>query len=455
VTAEVAQSRRVALLDGGRRLDLVVPVRARVSDVLHAAGVPDGRRIRVVGVAGREIDASTLVNDLDDGTVLVLVDPAEAPPGADRRAHRRAGAVRVSAVWWAMAGGGGILALQRLLGEPGLPAAGRVAAGVVAVAASLAAGVVFALRTRSAAVGTLAPVMGAVALAFGGAVAAVPALPAGQALVAVFTGLLAAATVASVMGVLGAGATLRAQARTAALLLLVLAAVWGLALLLHLDVSAPAAVTVGLVPVAQRVLLSSLVDVAPGTFIDYGRFQTTRWTVRQNLPDEVRTIEAVDADALVERSTARLSVGVLLLVVAGSVSAFAAIPSFDPADPVVLGGRIALSVTVVLALLFGSRKSTVPFLRWVARAGAAAIVAAVLAALLPDSPPDLLVLIAGLCLAVGLGTGLLVVPVGRGLRSLGWSRTGDVLEAMSIALSLPAGLLAAGAVEVVRGMMAA
>ena len=223
---------------------------------------------------------------------------------------------------------------------------------------------------------------------------------------------------------------------------------------MHLDPSAPAAVTLGLVPVAQRVLQSSLVDVAPGTFIDYGRFQSTRWTVRQNLPDEVRTIEADDADALVERSTARLTIGVVLLIAAGAASAFTALPTFDTDNPVVLGGRIALATTVVLALLLSSRRSTVPFLRWVERLGAAAVVVAVLMALLPRVSPDMLVVFAGILLVVGLGSALLVVPVGRGLRSLGWSRTGDIFEALATALSLPAGMLAAGAVEIARAMMA-
>ncbi len=82
------------------------------------------------------------------------------------------------------------------------------------------------------------------------------------------------------------------------------------------------------------------------------------------------------------------------------------------------------------------------------------MVAAAVTALLPVFTPDLLVLVAGLLLLGGLGTALLVVPVGRGLRSLGWSRTGDVFEALATALSLPAGLLAAGAIEIARAMMA-
>lgn len=447
------QGRRVALIDGASRFDLVVPLRAEVRDVLRAAGTPAERDVRVVGLSGREIDGSTAMTALEDGVVLVLVDPTATADPAERRTTRAPIAARATAVWMVIATAGGILAFLSLLGTGTLPAAVRTPVAALALLAALAAVTVFSVRARPR-TPTLAPVVAVAALAFGGGVAIVPDLPASSAQVAVFTGLLAAAVLTGVAGVMGATQTLRAQSRTASVIAAVLAAVWAVSLLLHLDPSAPAAVTLGLVPVAQRILQSSLVDVEPGTFIDYGRFQSTRWTVRQNLPDEVRTIEADDADALVERSTARLTIGAVLLVAAGAASAFTALPTFAVADPVVLGGRIALAVTVVLALLLSSRKSTVPFLRWVARSGAAVVVAAVLAALVPTIEPALLVTVAGVILVVALAAALLIVPVGRGLRSLGWSRTGDVFEALATALSLPAGMLAAGAIEVARAMMA-
>lgn len=453
MSAEVTQGRRVALIDGESRLDLVVPLHARVDDVLRAAGAAMQPGARVVGIAGREVPRATAMSALEDGVVLVVVDPSIVPPGEEGRAAIARAATRVSAAWAVLAAGGGILALIRVLGGDALPGQVRGIVGVVALVAALLAANAVGLRARPR-TATLAPVVGVVALAFGGGMAVVPDLPASTTLVAVFTGLLASAVVAGVLGVVGLTDALRAQSRTATIVAAVLAAIWGVALLLHLDPSAPAAVTLGLVPVAQRVLQSSLVDVAPGTFIDYDRFQSTRWTVRQALPDEVRTIEADDADALVARSTARLTVGTVLLVAAGSASAFAAIPTFAGDGPVVLGGRIALASTVVLSLLLSSRRSTVPFLRWVARAGAVAVVAAAVTALLPVFTPGLLVLVAGLLLLGGLGAALLVVPVGRGLRSLGWSRTGDVFEALATALSLPAGLLAAGAIEIARAMMA-
>lgn len=448
----MVHGRRVALVDGASRYDLVVPLHASVDDVLRAAAVTDDG-IRIMGVVGREIDRATTMRSLDDGAVLVLVDPAAPSTVPTERPVPPVVARRVPAAWAVLAVGGGILALLRLLGGDALPSSVRTAVALIAVAAALASATAFSLAVRER-TATLIPVACLVMLAFGGGAALVPDVPASSALVAVFSGLLGGSVVAGVMGVLGATATLRAQGRTAATVAAVLAAIWGLGLLLHLDATAPAAVTLGIVPIAQRVLQASLVDVAPGTFVDYARFQTARWTVRQNLPDEVRTIDAADADALVERSTARLTVGVVMLVAAGAASAFAALPSFPGDAPVILGGRIALASAVVLSLLLGSRKSTVPFLRWVERSGAAVVIAAVLVALLPSITSGLLVVVAGLCLAVGLGCALLTVPIGRGFRSLGWSRTGDVVEALATALSLPAGMLAAGGVEIARAMMA-
>ena len=46
-----------------------------------------------------------------------------------------------------------------------------------------------------------------------------------------------------------------------------------------------------------------------------------------------------------------------------------------------------------------------------------------------------------------------IVPMGRGARSLVWSRVGDVFEWLAVVLALPAGLLAADTIGVLRGVM--
>lgn len=458
VTRETGRSRRIAIIDGAHRHDLVVPVHARVDDAVRAAGAHAVAGAgAVVETAGREISVDTLVGQLEDGAVLTLVDVG-APRGSGRRRTRGPSASaeeRPSAAWWALGGGGIVLAAIVLLTPTSTLGPARLPAAAVAAVAAVLAGAVFAVRAPQGRPSPLAPLLGILMLAFAAGAAVVPPLPAAGGVLAVFAGMVSAATVAGLLSVATASTALRAESRTAMTLLLILATVWGAALLWHMDAAAPAAVTLGLIPAGQRVLLAALVDVPPGTFIDYARFQTTRWTVRQQLPDEVVSIDEAAARALVQRSTARLVTGVLLLVGAGVAAAPVALPAFPADDPLVLAGRIALGATVVVALLLGARRATVPALRWISRLGAAAILLVMLVALIPSADTGVLALVAGIALVAGAASALLVIPVGRGVRSLAWSRAADALEWIAVALSLPAAFLAADVVDALRGMMAA
>lgn len=454
---ETVPRRRVAIVDGERRFDLVIPVHASVADALDAAGVsPRTGHEVVMESAGKEISPDRRIGELPDGVILVYVDLADASGSAGRR--RRLSARhedRPAAAWWVLGGVGVVLSGVTLFATAGLDAGVRTAVGAIAIAAAAIAAVVFAARTPGRRRSHLGAVIGILLLAFAGGASLMPDVPAAESVLSVFAGMLCAAAFAGAIAVVGRSDTLRAESRTASTLLLVLAGIWGTALLLHLDASSPAAVTLGLLPIAQRMLLSSAVDVSPGVFLDYERFQSTRWTVRQKLPDEVLSIGADDAQALVARSTARLTVGALVLVIAGVTCAPVAIPTFDVADPLVLAGRIALTVTVVLALVLGARKTSVPAVRWVSRLGAAAVLTAALVAFILAVGGGALALLAAACLVIGTASAFLVIPAGRGVRSLGWSRLADAFEALAISLSLPAALLAAGVVDVVRGMMAA
>lgn len=458
MTLETVQRRRVAIVDGARRLDLVVPAHVSVAAAFEAAGVaPQTGREVVMEAAGREIAPDTAVGDLRDGAILVLVDLSLASRASSgrRRAATSSRDDRPPSSWWLLGAVGAVLGALALGVPVVVDPAVRLPVGIAAAIGATLVAVTVAARAPKRRSSHLAAVLGILLLAFGAGAAVMPAVPAAAGELGVFTGLLFAAVLAGVMGIVSRSGTLRAETRTAMVVLLVLAAVWGLAMLVHAGPEAAAAVTLGLVPVAQRVLLASAVDVPPGTFIDYERFQTTRWTVRQQLPPEVQAIDADEAGALVARSTARLTTGVILFVVAGVLCAPVAISSFDLSDPLVFAGRIALPTTVVLALLLSARKSTVPALRWVSRLGAVAVLLAVLVAVIPSAGATTLALVAGVCLAVGAASAFLVIPAGRGVQSLAWSRAADAFEWIAVALSLPAALLAADAVDLVRGMMAA
>jgi hypothetical protein len=96
----------------------------------------------------------------------------------------------------------------------------------------------------------------------------------------------------------------------------------------------------------------------------------------------------------------------------------------------------------------------VRLLRWVPRAAAAVVVlSVVVAAILASGALGLSVAAAGL-LVIGIATSAVLVAVGRGASSLFWSRLADRVEALCVVFALPAGLVAAGVIDLMRGVMA-
>lgn len=450
------ERRRIAILDGDRRYDLALPAHATLDVVLAGIGLPlvDGQRV-LVDRGGAEVSPSAQAADLIDGVLLSVIDPTAAPPAPPQTAGRAAGNDRTpaAAAWWLVGGAAVLLCLLAVLLPNALDAPLRFGLAVLAGVGAAASATVWARRTVVHRPGSVAVVGAPLVLAFAAGVVAIPPLPAATAPLAVFTGLVCAAVLAALLGLIARAAVIRAEMGTVTLVLLVLSAVWGLAVLLDLPVSAPAAVSLGAVPVALRALPSTLLDVPPGMFLDYRRLQRSRWTVRQKLPDDGEPIGATAARDLVDRSSGRLVVGTAMLSVIAASAAWFAIPAFDAVDPIVLGGRIALATCTALALVLGARRASAPLLRWMPRIAAAVVIAVSAIALVRALGSQPLLIVAGLLLAAGVAAAFVVVPVGRGARSLAWSRFADVIEWIAVVLSLPAGLLAADVIDLLRGMM--
>jgi hypothetical protein len=66
---------------------------------------------------------------------------------------------------------------------------------------------------------------------------------------------------------------------------------------------------------------------------------------------------------------------------------------------------------------------------------------------------SVLLLVVVLVAVVGVLVVVAAVALGRGWQSVYWGRLGDLLEALAVGLALPAGLVAAGAVEFVRQLV--
>ena len=331
----------------------------------------------------------------------------------------------------------------------------RILAGILLAGAAAASALLWVMHrpadSPSSGLVMLAPLV----IAFAGGAIIVPPLLDGAGQLAVTAGLLAAGIVAALLAVALTGPRLRAAARTATVVLLVLALVWGVTLFAGWGPVAAGAISAGLVPLGLRGASSSLLEVAEGYHIDYRHFMSSRWTVRGVIPDDPGPVAMPAVRSEVAESTARLLVGTVLLAALPALVIPLALPGLAAADPFVFAGTIALLSTVVLAMLLAPRHSAQPVLRWAPRIGAMVVLAEVAVAVaLSGTPLPVTVAAVGL-LALGLLAAALVVPVGRGAGSLGWSRLADFGEWLAVALAMPAALLAADGLDVLRGMMAA
>lgn len=457
--------RRVAVVSGEHRYDLAIPLDDSLDEVVQHLGlgfVP-GRHV-LVDRSGREAALALRGADLDDGTLLTIVDvtPEIVPAPARRRRTVEVPAEGVpepTTVWW-MLGVAGFLVAALVLVDAGagvlLPdLALRILLGILLAGAAAASALLWVMRrpsdTPRAGLVMLAPLV----LAFAGGGIIVPPTLVGAGQLAATAGLLAAGILAALLAVALSGPRLRAGARMATVVLLVLAVVWGVTLFAGWGPAAAAAISAGLVPLGLRALPSSLVDVAEGYHIDYRHFMSSRWTVRGVIPDDPGPVAMSVVRATVEESAARLVVGTVLLAATPVLVIPAVLPGLASADPFVFGGTIGLLATVVLALLLAPRHAAQPVLRWAPRIGAALVLGEIALVLALSGPPLLVTLVAGGLLVVGLIGAALLVPVARGVRSLGWSRFADLGEWVAVALALPAALFAADALDVVRGMIAA
>ena len=209
----------------------------------------------------------------------------------------------------------------------------------------------------------------------------------------------------------------------------------------------------GAVPLALRFLPSTLVNVPEGHHINYRHFMSNRWTVRGDVPESPDAIELGPVRDVVDASSARLVTGVVLLAVTAAVFLPLALAGPLPEGGFVSGGAIALVATLTISLLLSPRHYATPVLRWAPRAACAVVVLAAAVAITAMFGDAVVLVVAAGLLVTGIAAAVLLVPIGRGARSLAWSRLADFFEWMAVAFSLPAGLLAADVLNALRGMM--
>lgn len=433
------QLRRIALDAAGRRHDLAVPKGEALAGVLAAVGVHLGADERVLGPDGAAVDTGTLMTELREGGLYAVT----GGPADGKRAGDVEVAVPVSPLPWAL-GGLGLVTALLALGAGGwrwiavaalaLAAAAALLAGSRTTSGRAAAVVSFALAGLAACLGILPSVAATPGLAIAVSAAAVTVTAAVLMVVARDDGARAAATPIVVVSAL-----------FAALALLSPALQWTPPQLL---IAASAAAVVGI-----RAAPSLLVGVDPGYHLDYGRFMVLRWTVRGRVPEFIERVDEDRVRGIVAASEARLESSILLLSVIAAAGLPAAALPLGSGDPLTAIAAAGYLVFAVLGLLLTSRRTVSPVLR---RPPRVAVLAGLLglAAMLAPRAPSLPSTVAAsvLLLAAGIAASM-IVPLARGERSLGWSRTGDIVDSIAVAFVLPAGLLAAGTLNLLRGVL--
>ena len=453
------ERRKIVVLSGDRRIDAALPFDDTLGEALAGLGyVLEPGRHAVLDRSGAEVDLGSPGGDLHDGALFSIVDLQIVAPREQKVGKASAQTpADSSALWWMLGTLAILIAGIALLDSHGTgvlaqPAA-RFVGSFVLGAGSVASAVLWAMRrprdVTSESLAMLAPL----ALAFAAGVVAIdPGIEAGAHL-AVLTGLLAAGVLATMLAAVVDALRLRSAASVASIVLLGLSAIWGITLLAGMDAAAAAALSAGAVPLGMRFLPSTLVNVSDGYHIDYKHFMSSRWTVRGAIPESPGRIEMAEIREVVDASSARLVAGMVLLSVVAALFLPAAFSRPVGDGGFVLGGTIGLVCTLAISLVLVARHHVAPVLRWSPRAAAGIVVLVAAVGVSAMFGQTAVFVIAGGLLLVGIGAAFVLIPIGRGARSLAWSRLADIVEWLAVALSFPAALLAADVLSVVRGMM--
>lgn len=453
MAVETVERRRIVIQSEDRRIDLALPLDDTLDEALEASGLPTAAEFIVIGPGGFEVPGETVCEDLTDGGLYALIDRTGLPPrGRPTQATSTQTRADHGARWWMLAVAALVLvaAFAQGAGDPLL----RLLVALLLVIGAVGGAVAWARRDAAAGVRGILGVLAPVLLSFAAGALLIPAQLEASAHLSAASGFLAAGITTAVIAVSARLRTVRAAAGTTTVLLVSLAAVWGVTLLLHWGAPEAAAISLGLVPLGLRALPSSLVNMPEGYFIDYKHFMTSRWTVRGAIPESVGLLRTERITEVVDDSSARLIAGTAVLSIVAAVMAPIAFLRPWSGDVFVVSGGIALFVCLALALMLTPRHTTSRVLRWLPRAaaGVVLVIAGIQASVALGDGAQILG--AAVLFAIGLTAVGVIIPIARGASSLIWSRFGDAFEWLAVALALPAALLSADALSLVRGMMA-
>lgn len=454
----IAQWRRVIVVDGAQRREVLLATGSSVMESLQNEGINMySRSVLVVAADGSQIDVSATPK-LADGALLTVIDLGAVAPGTSQPVGRVAprGFNYSSLLWSAAALAALVVSLVAATGSPAAALfaedlARYASVGVLAALAILAS---LSIGSASPTAGSLSPAALFVpgALGFAAGFIAIPAFLEASGQLAVFAGLLAAAIAQATVHLRHAGEVSSGATGLVTLVIALASGAWGMTLIAGFDASVAAALIVGAAPVALRVLPALCLDIPEGQLLEYSEFMRNRWTVRGPIPQPSQPVTATDMASTMSRAQWQLLTGTVVF----SLVPVLALPVllFSPAaDAVARIAAVVLTATVVVSFLLSPRQANTGVTRWSPRL-AAGLVALEFALFAVSAAPGVAVLVATIVVVLAaVVMAATMVPLTRGFRSLGVSRAADIFESISTALAFPAAFVAAGLIDILRGVV--
>ncbi len=452
----VSATIRVTVLGDEGRVDLAVPTWVDVDTVArsYAEHVGSADVPRLATSAGAPLEGATTVEQagLRHGDLVVALDAsARSADDLGPVPPVRSAPATPWRPWLLLLAGVSALAAAAVLAGAGATGTARVVGLVVL----LACAVVSALPLRS--VATVSPrARSAVSPAFAagaGFLAAYSDAPGGFLL-----GLAVAALAATVFAAVGRAFLDPEDDELVEVWLVVGGTLAVLALVLLLTGSSAQglwSLLFAVAVVAARLLPYTVVDVPDQALLDLDRLAVTAWSARERPRGSRRTRSMVRFDGVsvvVRRGLRLVAAGtvVIALVVATTgplltLGADRDLQGFSALAMVGLGG-------VALSLVARSFRSRLP--RTALRLAATWVLGFLGLEVLREFGPTVDYVFFGAVSAVALLVVLTAVSLGRGGRSVWWTRVADLVEGLSIVLVVAAVPLASGFFDVVRGFTA-
>lgn len=237
----------------------------------------------------------------------------------------------------------------------------------------------------------------------------------------------------------------------------VMSAIGGLGLLVGLGTvldwpgASLAAIVTGLGPLLMRLLPTTSLTVDLTQLVDTERLSTTIWSVRERGAGRRQRITRGDMRARFDAAREIVAIGTAYLSLATAVSGWLLVTS-PIRDTVTSWGSVAVLVVAALACGYQSRtvRDRLPRYSMLAACGSLLLAAAFALLATGWSGATLVVFLVGTAIAwISVVSAAAIV---QGYRSTRMSRFADSIETLTVALSLPLGIVAAGGVEAIRRM---